>query len=277
MLKSKGAAKVNTIDLRDSVRKQGRRVVTILLAAVVLAANMLLLPVNPGTVFAQGVPDACKNDAGGAVVPNAAAGVGAWLLVLNFNHAPSATTTTGCMVMTTGLNPQQVSRTLIACQIVNNTGSVQVGSGAAAFDGNFSINCPGVTQQGKKTLENFTVWGRGNFAKRSANYPIVQSADIKASAAISPDWHVQFTSRYGSSTFTSADGVTNLMGRDVSFASAVAALQGIHSLNGSVLAPRPPISAFDYHFDQPITIGAAGQPWTLYEVIVDPPGGCCKS
>lgn len=268
---------MNTIDLRDSIRKQGRRVATILLASVLLAANLLLLPMNSGAVFAQGVPAACKNDAGGVVVPSAAAGVGAWLLVLNFNHAPSATTTTGCMVMTTGLNPQQVSRTLVACQVVNNTGNVQVGSGAAPFDGNFSISCPGVTQQGKKTLENFTVWGRGNFAKANATYPVVQNADINVSAAISPDWHVLFTSRYGSSTFSSGSGSVNLLGQDVSFTSAVAALQGAHSLNGSVLAPRTPISAFDYHFNQPITIGAAGQPWTLYEVIVDPPGGCCKS
>jgi hypothetical protein len=276
-MRTKGAAKVNTNDLRSTVKQHGKGVVRILLAGVLLAACTLLLPLNTGAVFAQGVPDACKNDAGSAVVPNAAAGVGAWLLVLNFNHAPSATTTTGCMVMTTGLNPQQVSRTLVPCQIVNNTGKVQVGSGSAPFDGSFSINCPGVTQQGKKTLENFTVWGRGNFAKPNATYPVVQNADISVSAAISPDWHVLFTSRYGSSTFSSGSGSANLLGQDVSFMSAVNALQGSHSLNGNQLPPRTTIVPFDYHFDQPIMIGAAGQPWTLYEIIVDPPGGCCKS
>lgn len=268
---------MKTNDLCSMIKQQGRVVARILLAGVLLAASSLLLPLNSGTVLAQGVPDACKNDAGGAVVPNAAAGVGAWLLVLNFNHAPSAATTTGCMVMTTGLNPQQVSRTLVACQIVNNTGNVQVGSGAAPFDGNLSINCPGVTQQGKKTLENFTVWGRGNFAKPNAIYSIAQNADFNVSAAISPDWHVLFTSRYGPSTFSSGSGSANLLGQDVSFTSAVNALQGGHSLNGTLLPPRTPISPFDYHFNQPILIGAAGQPWTLYEIIVDPPGGCCKS
>ena len=268
---------MNTNDFRGSAIKHGKSAVRILLAGLLLATGVLFLPGSSGTVFAQGVPDACKNDAGRAVIPNAGAGVGAWLLVLNFNHAASKTTTTGCMVMTTGLNPQQVSRTFIACQIVNNVGKVQVGNGSAPFDGNFSIVCPGVLQQGKKTLENFTVLGRGNFGKPNATYSIAQNADINVSAAISPDWHVLFTSRYGGSTFSSGDGSANLLGQDVAFASTVNSLLGSHSLNASQLAPRTTIAPFEYHFDQPTTIGAVGQPWTLYEIIIDPPGGCCKA
>lgn len=268
---------MNTNQSCGSYMQDGAAVVRIALAALLLATSILLLPGSATAALAQGVPNACKTDAGKVVVPSPAAGIGAWLLLLNFNHAPSATTTTGCMVVTTGLNPHQVSRTLVACQIVNNAGSVQVGSGAAPFDGNFSISCPGVTGQGKQTLENFTVWGRGNFGKPNAAYPIVQHADVNVTATISADWHALFASRYGGSTFASGDGVTNLKGQDVAFMSAVSSLLGSHSLNANQLVPRTTIAPFEYHFDQAITIGAAGQPWTLYEVIVDPPGGCCKS
>jgi hypothetical protein len=202
--------------------------------------------------------------------------VGAWLLVLNFNHAPSATTTTGCLVMTTSVNPQQVSRTLVACQIFGNAGNVPVGNSMAPFDGNFSINCPGVAQ-GKQTLEHFSIWGRANFPNASATYPIVQHQDVGLNAGLNAGWNILFNSRYGASTFASGDPVTNVKGQVVTFLSAVSSLTGSHNLNGKDLPPRTTIAPFDYHFDQPITIGAPGQPWTLYEVIVDPPGSCCKS
>jgi hypothetical protein len=253
-----------------------RRALRATLAAVLLAAGTLLLPANAGAVMAQGVPNACRNDAGVAVVPRASAGVGAWLLILNFNHAPSAAATAGCLVMTTAVNPQQVSRTLVPCQIANNVGGAQVGNGAAPFDGNFSVVCPGVNQ-GKQTLENFSIWGRAIFANAGATYPIVQHQDVAFNTSVSAGWNVLFNSRYGASTFASGDPVTNISGQVVNFLSNVAALTGSHSLNNAQLAPRTTIAPFEYHFAQPLTIGAPGLPWTLLEVIVDPPGNCCKS
>jgi hypothetical protein len=263
---------VNRSKFWNRVKTHGMSV----LIAGIIAVSTVLLPGSAPAALAQGVSPACKDDAGRAVMPNPGAGIGAWLLVLNFNHAPSATSTVGCLVMTTGLNPQQVSRTLVACPLVGNVGMVTVGNGVAPFDGNFSITCPGVLQ-GKQTLENFTIWGRANFAKAGATYTIAKHQDVEFSAGIGAAWHVMFSSRYGATTFASGDGVTNLNGQVVSFGSAVSRIGGGHSLNGSPLAPPVPVTPFEFNFDQPITIGAPGQLWTLAELIFDPPGGCCKS
>jgi hypothetical protein len=247
----------------------------VLLAAVLIVLG-LLAPQTSRTALAQGAPDACKNDAGVAVVPRPAAGVGAWLLVLNYNHAPSATTTTGCLVMTTAVNPHQVSRSLVACQILGNTGGVQVGNGAAPFDGNLSIVCPGILP-GKQTLENFTIWGRASFGAAGKTYSIVQHPDVGFSAVVSPNWKSLFNSRYGTASFASGDPQTNIKGQVVAFMTAVSNLTGSHSLNGRELAPRATLAPFEYRFDQPTTIGRPGQSWILFELIIDPPGGCCKS
>ena len=153
---------------------------------------------------------------------------------------------------------------------------MQVGNGIAPFDGRFSVSCPGVPQ-GKQTLQNFTVWGRANFANANTSYSIVEHPDVALSATLNAGWRVTFDSRYGSSEFSSGDPATNLYGQTVSFTSAVSGLASSHSLNGSRLAPLATVSPFEFNYDQPITIGAPGQVWTLSEVIIDPPGGCCKS
>ena len=151
-----------------------------------------------------------------------------------------------------------------------------VGNGVAPFDGKLSVSCPGISP-GKQTLQNFTIWGRANFANANAFYTIMAHQDVVLSANLSAGWHVTFDSRYGGNNFSSGNGSANLNGQTVSFTSAVQRLTGSHSLNGSQLAPLAAVSPFEFNFDQPIAIGASGQVWTLAEIIVDPPGGCCKS
>ena len=191
--------------LPGNVRAHG----SALLAAVLIVVGMLLMPSSSAVVFAQSVPNACKDDAGKAVVPSAGGGVGAWLLVLNFNHAPSVANTTGCVVTTISLNPQKVSRTFVACQIVGNVGLVPVGNGVAPFDGKLSVSCPGIAP-GKQTLQNFTIWGRANFANANAFYTIMAHQDVVLSANLSAGWHVTFDSRYGGNNFSSGNGSANL-------------------------------------------------------------------
>lgn len=244
--------------------------------AVMLVLTTLLLPGQAATAFAQGVHPACKNDAGTAVIPSAGAGIGAWMLVLNFNHSPSTTTTTGCLIKTIALGPQKVSRTLVNCLIMNNQGSTQVGSGSAPFDGKFSVNCPGITA-GKRKLENFTVWGQANFGSNNADYSILQHTNVTFTAEIDVDWHIDFSSQYGSNIFDSGNRTFNLLGQTVSFMSALRAGVGSHSLNSVDLGPLNSVPAFEFNYDQPFVIGAAGQVWTLHELIIDPPGGCCKA
>lgn len=246
-----------------------------LLVAALLVLTTLLLPGSSLPVMAQNIHPACLNDAGQAVVPAAAGGVGAWILVLNFNHTLSGSKTVGCRVEITGLGPLVVSRTLVECNLVNNTGHVKVGNGLAPFDGRFSISCPGMSQV-KQTLENFTIWGRANFVNANAFYSIVQHQDVSFTANVTNAWHMNFDSRYGKSNFSSGDPATDLLGQVVSFSSAVRNLKGSHSLNQTELSPVTTIKSFEFNFDQPITISAPGPVWTLAEIIIDPPGGCCK-
>ena len=244
-----------------------------LLMAALIVVTMLLLPSQTTSSFAQSVHPACLNDAGVAVTPRA--GVGAWLFILNFNHAPNASNTLGCLVETTSVSPQVVKRTLVQCAIVNNVAGTQVGNGVSPFDGNYTVNCPGLAK-GKQSLKTFTIWGRAEFAKKSAHYAIVQHADVDFSADLGKYWHVNFSSRYGASSFSSGHPAANLSGKTVEFLSEVSKLTGSHWLEKVQLNPTSTLSGFDYHNDQPITIGAAGSVWTLEEIIIDPPGGCCK-
>lgn len=241
--------------------------------AVLIVLTVVLLPSSASVSLAQGVHPSCLNDAGLAVTPKA--GVGAWLFILNFNHAPNATNTLGCLVETTAVSPQVVKRTLVQCAIVNNVAGVQVGSGVSPFDGNYTVNCPGLSQ-GKQKLKNFMIWGHAAFANSSAHYPIVTHADVEFSADLDKFWHVNFSSRYGGSSFSSGHPTANLSGKIVEFTSEMNKLTGAHWLENVKLSPTPTLSGFDYHNDQPIIIGAAGSVWTLSEIIIDPPGGCCK-
>lgn len=243
--------------------------------AALLVIITLLLPGNTLPLLAQSVHPACLNDAGQPVTPTAGTGLGAWMLVLNFNHSLSGSKTLGCRIDVSGVNPQVIRRTLVECTLVNNVGMVKVGDGKAPFDGKFSVSCPGVAM-GKQTLESFTVWGRANFANANAAYTLLQHKDVVLTASMSVDWHISFTSRYGKNNFTSGDTSTNLMGQIVSFNSAVRSLTGSHSLNQNELGPLATLKPFEFYQDQPFTISAPGSIWTLYELIIDPPGGCCK-
>lgn len=256
-----------------------------LCAVMVLVVGMLLAPSGASPVLAQGVPAACLNDAGNPVLPSVGAGVGAWLIVLNFNHAPSTTTTTGCLVKTTALNPQKVIRTMLTCQVTNNDGQVGVGNGTAAFDGKFAIQCPGITEGPGVSHDNtnFTLWGRANFAQTNQTYALVTHTDVNLSVSVTGNastpnnpWYASLSSRYGSTTFVNSDATVNVRGQIVPFESAVGRGTGIHKLNQTALSPETPVAPFSFHYNQPISIGGAGPQWTLHELVIDPPGGCCK-
>lgn len=254
------------------VRTKGLSMVT----ALLIVLSLLLLPSQSSSLFAQAVNPACINDSGVAVIPSAGAGVGGWLLLLNFNHAASATNTVGCLITTTQVNPQRVSRILVNCQIVNNQSAVLVGNGTSPFDGKFSVSCPGLGM-GKTKHENFTVWGRATFNNRNVNYSITQHSDFSFIARLNTGWKVNFTSRYGANSFNSGNPNFNLAGQLVSFTSALRGGTASHFLNSAQLTPLSTLPPFDFHQDQPFTISGPGQLWTLHELIIDPPGGCCTA
>lgn len=254
-----------------------KRTIAHWLAALWIA---MLLPTAAGTpiAHAQNVPAACLNDAGQPVRP--APVIGAWALGLNFNHAPSASTTIGCQIMTIALQPQKVAYALVTCQVSNNSRGVQVGAGTAPLDGNFWITCPnGPPVPGYGPLyDGFAVYGRAQFPVLAtpASFTFVQhqdvtfTADVSTSASVTGNTRIKLTSRYGPYTYQTVDTSTTGVG-PFFLASAVGASAGRHQVEQNVTPFTTPVDQFPFTFSQPLLIGQSGKPWTLYELVVDPP------
>ena len=241
-------------------------------AALLLTA---LLPptLPPAIALAQSVPDPCLNDQGQSVLPMPV--LGAWALALNFNHAPSTSTTTACRIMTVALQPQKVTRTLVTCTVNNNSRNVQVGGGAAAFDGNFWITCPnGPPVPGYGPLYNgFAIYGQMQFPTllTSASFSVVQHQDVELSATVNASGKIKLTSRYGSYRYQTADSSTDVTTAPVFIASSVGAGAGSHQVAQTIAPFTTPVDRFPFSFSQPFLIGQAGKSWTLYELVIDPP------
>lgn len=245
---------------------------------VILLAT-LFPPFGIPVAQAQAVPSACLNDAGQAVRPNPAyldpGWSGAWVLILNFNHAPSASQTVGCVGMISKANPSQVTYRLIQCPLLNNVNQVTVGDGAANFDGNLWVQCPGITQN-KYFHSSFGVWGRASFPVAKTTYALLSHPDVAVGADVDATWRITLRSRYGSTNFSNLASQSNVSGRIVRFKSEVDQGDGAHYINGNDLMPHAMTPGFSFDESQPLTIGAAGQTLTLYEILVDPPGRCCS-
>lgn len=245
---------------------------------IMLMVTLLPLPGGASVAFAQSVPAPCLNDAGQPVRPPQV--IGAWALGLNFNHAPSASTTIGCRIMTTALQPQKVSYTLVTCQVSNNSRGVLVGGGAAPLDGNFWITCPnGPSIPGYGPLyDGFAVYGRAQFpvVATPATFTFVQhqdvmfTAEVSMSSAVGGNTRIKLSSRYGSYTYQTTDTSTTGAG-PFFIASAVGASNGFHQVEQNMTPFSTPVDQFPFAFSQPIQIGQSGKPWTLYEIVVDPP------
>jgi hypothetical protein len=229
------------------------------------------LPAYAASLQGDPPPAECFTDGGHLVEPRPDIDSG-WALVLNFNHAPAADVTTGCVV--TRIAPQQLEFALIECQISNNVRQAPVGGGAAIFDGNLWIECPGPAQ-GSLTHKDFDVAARAQFSA-SGNYRLMEHPQAAVYAYVDVDWQVALNSRYGKSSFAHTANQTNVQGQTVALLSTVTDERGSHAVNGAPLTPDAGVAAFDLDASQRITIGAQGEVWTLHELIVDPPGRCCR-
>lgn len=242
--------------------------------AFLLLAVILPMPIGTPVALAQSVPAACLTDSGQVVVP--APIVGAWAMVLNFNHPLSATTTTGCRITTIALQPtQQIAYNLVTCPLVNNSGGGQVGGGAATFDGNFWLSCPNGLPAAPPPYTGFLIHGRMQFVTSAAigtrTFTLFQHPDVDFTAELRTNTLAKLTSRYGFATYQTGGLATNATSAPVSLGSAIGMGLDQHRVNGSSYPFTTPISTFGYDFTKPFTIGAAGQRWTLYEMVVDPP------
>lgn len=249
-----------------------RRYLPYWLAIMVIAA---LLPTAPDhrVALAQNVPAPCLNDAGQPVRP--AAVVGAWALALNFNHPPSATVTLGCRITTVSINPQQLTYDPINCSLVNNGNGVQVGGGAAPFDGIFWLTCPnGPAVPGYGPMYNsFAIYGRAQFPSLTtgANFTIMEHPDVSLNARVNPSANIKLTSKYGPYSYETTDTATNVTAAPFFFGAFVYAGNGQHRVASNTSPFATQVDQFPFSPAPPISFGRAQQPWTLLEIVVDPP------
>ena len=240
---------------------------------VLVIAALLPTALDTPVALAQTIPAPCLNDQGQAVLP--APVLGAWALALNFNHAPSTDTTTACRITTIALQPQKVSRTIVVCSINNNSRSVQVGAGTAPFDGNFWITCPnGPPVPGYGPLyDSFAIYGRAQFptVTSSAAFTLVQHQDVQFKADVNTSGNIRLTSRYGPYSYKTVDSSTNVTAAPVFLASSVGAGAGFHQVAQNIAPFSTPVDQYPFTFSQPFLIGQSGKPWTLYELVIDPP------
>jgi hypothetical protein len=236
----------------------------------VLSFVLSFPPLDNGVALAQSAPAPCRLDNGQALRPGSLG----WAMLLNFNHAPSTTSTIGCVAALTAANPNQVNYRLITCTVVNNLNNTPVGSGNASFDGNYWIECPAMGQ-GVVVLQSFLIYGRAQFLNSNATYSLVNHQDAKFRTTIDAAWHATLTSRYGATTFANTDSITNFLGKTAQLKSGVDGITGRHAVDQTVLQPEATITAFSFDYGKPIIVGAQGQSWVLYEILIDPPGRCC--
>lgn len=241
---------------------------------ILLLATLLPLPAGtPVALAQQNIPAACRNDNGQPILT--APIIGAWALALNFNHAPSTSSTIGCRIMTVALSPHQAMYDLVTCTIHNNSSGIQVGNGTAPFDGKFWITCPNgppVPGYGP-SYDGFAIYGRAQFPTltAAAAFKIVEHQDVELTATVNPNAHVRLNSRYGAFSYESTDSTTNVVAAPVFFGSFVTSGLGRHQVEQNIFNYITPVEKFPFTFTQPLTIGRAQKPWTLHELVIDPP------
>lgn len=251
--------------------KNGLPVWLKLLLILALLMPLVASPLGSTPAFAQAVPPACVDDAGNAQAPQQ---VGAWVLVLNFNHPQSATHTRGCLVGRTGPGPNQLSYTQILCPIVNNNIGATVGAGRADFNGQFWIECSGLppvptTPPGGSLYEYFYVYGRAAFPFTGGQHTLLAHSSVDVTAEVDANWHVKLTSRYNTTTFSNTDKSTNVAGTFPRLHSQVFAKEAYHYVNMQQLQPGAQIPPFTFN-SQKIRVGNQGEYWSLFELVIDP-------
>ncbi|MEZ4618045.1 MAG: hypothetical protein R2867_21390 [Caldilineaceae bacterium] len=241
-----------------------------LLLLFALLAPLLSAPQMNPVALAQAIPPACISDSGNAQIPQM---VGAWSLVLNFNHPVNATYTRGCLTQRTGPGPNQVTFSPVQCPIVNNQSGALVGGGQANFNGQFWIECPALppvpTLPGNSQYENFYVYGRTAFPVAGSQSTLFAHPDVNFKANVDANWHVTLTSRYGQTLFANQDS-NSVAGTFPQLFTQVYNKTGTHYLNQQPMQPTATISAFPYNANATIRIGDKNEYWTLFELIVDP-------
>jgi hypothetical protein len=104
-----------------------------------------------------------------------------------------------------------------------------------------------------------------------AAFKIVEHQDVTLTAEVNANARIRLTSRYGSASYQSTDSTTDVVAAPVYFGSFVGAGSGRHEVEQNVFYYGIPIEKFPFTFSQPFIIGRSQKPWTLHELVIDPP------
>jgi hypothetical protein len=275
-----------TPSARDLRQKTIARSFRVTLAAA-CAALVVAAPRQSALAAPQhSAPTACRYN-GVALVPEVSPGhTYGWGLVVNFDHAPSATAVRTCLAeRVIGQLPNQTRYTVgQQCAIVNNSANppVRLGDGLAVFDGNLRLSCTLTVPATAPDL--FWIKTRALLPNPSQSYTFLSGAGLSSGSSFTAQTDAScgltLTSRYAqfqfNSTFPSGCGVMTEYGSRVAPASPTTQL-GSHKV-GATVSPQSTgngnlVLPAGFSFD----IGAAGQPFTLDWLIIDPtPAKCCS-
>jgi hypothetical protein len=228
---------------------------------------------------AQGGNNACRVD-GQLVVPVVdAVRTYGWAFVANFDHPASETVVTTCLAERTW--PQQPWQTKYTvanhCTVMNNTASppIKFGNGVAPFDGNAYLSCsvpvPGTYPD--------IFFARARLIPMAAQtYTFLSSSNAtvmaQTDAACALTMNSQYTLRLpnGSSTsFPFAHSATVTCGNSIEVGSRVVpASLGGHKIGASFFGPSSGTGRLNIPANYGFNIGAAGQPYTLDWLFIDP-------
>ena len=264
-------------DLR--MRKSGRMLYLLAPILSLLIGLIISATISP-PVAANSIPAACLHDDGDPVEPLPYPG--AWAIILNFNHAPSTTETEACWAERTNnpANPIEYT-TGMRCLVRQNTKAVSVGNGSADFDGNFHITCPrrhNALNPGT-VYDTFYVRAVAEFDAIEAIYPLVTHSNVAVKTGFkgpnsAGEWTARLVSRYGVKSYEDSEQVMMAAGVPHTLISAVANGSGTHIVNQSVFDTPQAIDPFEFDYTELIFIGGGRIPWTLHEIVIDPPGLC---
>lgn len=231
---------------------------------------------------AQSSPGACLAD-GQPVIPVVdAARTYGWAFIANFDHAPSATSVTTCLVERSwaGSQPGPVQFTVSTghCTVTNNVASppAQFGNGVAQFDGNISLSCAVPVPATAPVV----FWTRARvIAEPSRAYALLSSGEATFSAQTKANCALRLTSTYAlldptniaqySHDGTTACGASILLGTRITAQSAHAS-EGAHRLDAAFLGSQSVSGHLELPANYAFSIGAPGQTFVMDWLVIDP-------
>ncbi|MEM7798782.1 MAG: hypothetical protein AAF633_06315 [Chloroflexota bacterium] len=262
--------------------RRSRYLMIVGLTIFILSSLALFPTVSQGqglspTPFSQTPYAACIRDNGDPVEPLPFAR--AWSVLLTFDHAPSSTHTEACWA----IRDQNLNiwyRAGIQCDLINNVNNAQVGLSSATFDGHFHIECPKRSVTSLMHYNAFFVHVNASIPQANGYYPVVSHPDfhvhLKRNQTSSGGWVGSIHSTIGGVAFEHHNEASSLLTGPTAFNAVVRNGIAYHQIEQST-SKTTSINPFTVDMTQGIEIGGGDAPWTIYELIIDPPEMCAAN